>query len=192
VQELDKKELFSAIQKGLPIAKQVQGLKQRYEQAKNPVLPSILVMASLLFWFQSSTTTKYEGISELLIQIIVAITVASALYYIPLVNLVYLFIQPILGMVLFTKKMKVIEAEIKTKTEKFNKLTTLPIIYCDTSILNKFLYYLESRMADNLKECTICYDNDMKHNQVLSEISSLEGEISNVANEVHRTKYYNN
>lgn len=50
----------------------------------------------------------------------------------------------------------------------------LPMIFCNTRTLNKFTYYIESHLAENLKECANLYHNEKQYEKLHLEIEILK------------------
>ncbi|MFE5426110.1 hypothetical protein [Peribacillus simplex] len=90
--------------------------------------------------------------------------------------------------------MKQIKYEIENTYGEFSKKTGLPRTYCDTSILNRFTYYLDHFLAENLKECSQMLDKERKHNEMMSKLEDIHEEAAATADLVERNgdenRYY--
>ncbi|MFF2499084.1 hypothetical protein [Peribacillus sp. NPDC058075] len=130
---------------------------------------------------------------------LVPISIGAAFFirlvcFLPFLNLIYAAYSFLLGNIINFGKLKQIKHEIENTYSEFSKKTGLPRTYCDTSTLNRFAYYLDHFLADNLKECAQMLDKERKHNQMMNKLEDIHEEAAAAADLVERNgdlhRYY--
>ncbi|MCU9613178.1 hypothetical protein OEV98_06385 [Caldibacillus lycopersici] len=165
---MDKAQLQEAIAQGMPLAQQYEKLDRKYGSANKPEFISFIILFILLALISSE--------NRMLVGFIYAI-VFRVLFAVPILNLVYAGYLKLVGKIFFFTKQRQLLSELKEVLQTFEKTTNLPDTYCNTEILNKFTYYLNHHLADNLKECALRLHDEIKHQEVLDEIDDMRDEL---------------
>ncbi|MGG4200763.1 hypothetical protein [Peribacillus frigoritolerans] len=195
---MDKEQLRVAISNGAPIAHSLSQLERKKEKASHPLLISVLLMVIPVHIFNLSMYTDAEademGFFVLLFVSIIGAFILRLLCFLPILNLIYFAYSGLLGNIIFFGKIKQLKREIENTYIEFSKKTGLPRTYCDTSTLNRFAYYLDHFLADNLKECAQMLDKERKHNQMMNKLEDIHEEAAAAADLVERNgdqhRYY--
>jgi hypothetical protein len=189
--------LKDALLKGTPIAKEYEKISKKYESAKTPFfIGGILLTIILSVLFVNHVINLYnqpisiigyflEAPRYIIVGILISCAVVSMIsFVVPIVSYISLGFVLLVGKCLFFKKQKRLKKEVDMKIEQFVQVTKLPNQYCNTHILSKFTYYLDTLQADNLKDCINIYNEEERHEKLLKEIKELKEEVASVGDSV--------
>jgi len=198
---LEREQLLDALTKGKPLAREYEKLRGNLESAESPIFLSgtMLTIGFMIFWlvlYAKYTNGTFFDVwghfvnnpGELAFLLFFSVVPVILIAIIPVINLLGTGFVFIIGKCFFLGKQKKYRKEVSVALEKFTQQTQLSKSHCNTTIINKFIEYLETYQADNLKECAMLYNKEEQDKKVLAEIEKLKEEMSAVGDEVYRLR----
>lgn len=203
---MEREQALDALYRGNPIARDYEKYRDKYNSARLPYfLTAGIIVISLMtmflffvlktgngnFTFFELFLSLIKNPGELVIPLTLCGIAVFILAIIPGVNLIFKGLAYLVGKLLFSNKQKIYRKKMTDASVKFTEHTELSRAYCNTTLITKYIGYLNSYQADNLKECAKVYKREEHDRKVLeqmeelrrdreelrSEISSLESEV---------------
>jgi cell division septum initiation protein DivIVA len=173
--ELEREELQQEIRKAMDIIEKYEGMVEQANRMIIKYQPTylkriVLICLCIAFqWINNNFTftgsTVFDGI-------FLAIKVGIPIYIVIRIVAYFKYDSS-------NEKAKVLIKEADDFLEdSLESSVKLPRNYCNTKALERFTYYLDNFIAENLKECAVHYHSEQENEKLFNEIESLKGQVS--------------
>jgi len=179
---LNREQSLSSLYKALPIAEDIEGtrasldINQFFTYIISLLVQAIflLIVVFILFVLNGGKGSITDNFLQ---NYLISLGLSFILSKIPILRIPSRLLSNYIGR--YTGQSELIQKIIDFE-RSFVKDSGLPLDLCNSKLLQKFIDYINTYKADNLKECHIVYERELQHQESLEKYQKLEREIRDI------------